>query len=115
MNKTIIQGKVTEVINSKAFVYKIETDSINGIMLWKVNSTKKLRVNDIVIVVGQLIHNEVYLNLSVEKGLIRDMRELVLEADIVEVKIFGQDYSTHFGGTNCQEDLDNAFDTHINW
>jgi len=111
MNKTIIQGEVTDIINPKAFIYKITTESLTGTMIYKVNSTKKLRKGDVVIVVGELIHNEIYLGINEENGLIRDSRELVLEADVVEIKGFG----THVGGMDCQEDLDNAFETHINW
>lgn len=110
MNKTIIQGEVTDILNPKGFVYKVTTENLTGTMIYKINSTKKLRKGDIVIVIGQLIHNELYLGISEESGLIRDSRELVLEADIVEIKSFG----SHIGGENCQEDLDFAFESHIN-
>lgn len=111
MNKTIIQGEVTDILNPKGFVYKVTTESLTGTMIYKINSTKKLRKGDVVIVIGQLIHNINYLDISEENGLIRDSRELVIEADIVEIKSFG----SHIGGIDCQEDLNNAFETHINW
>jgi len=88
MNKTIIYGEVIKTLNKKRCIYKVKTNSFSGDMIYKVNSTKSLKVGHKVIVVGQLIHNINYLDLADEKGLIRDNRELVLEADIVEIKSF---------------------------
>ena len=89
MNKTIIYGEVIKTINKKRCIYLVKTNSFSGDMIYKVNSTKKLRIKDKVIIVGQLIHNINYLDLiddKEQKGLIRDNRELVLEADVVEIK-----------------------------
>jgi hypothetical protein len=109
MNKVIIQGKVIDTIDKKKFIYKVQSESLTGTMIYKVNSTKKLRKDDIVIFVGELIHNETYRGISEENGLIRDMRELVVEACVVEIKGFG----THFGGIDSEEDLENAFENHV--
>ena len=81
-------------------------------MIYKVNSTKSLKVKHKVIVVGQLIHNINYLDLTEGKehrGLIRDNRELILEADVVEIKSFelGNLEDTE------KEAVDNAFERYI--
>ena len=112
MNKTIIYGEVIKTINKNRCIYLVKTNSFSGDMIYKVNSTKKLRIKDKVIVVGQLIHNINYLDLSddtEQKGLIRDNRELILEADFVEIK------STELGNLESteKEAVDNAFDIHI--
>jgi len=112
MNKTIIYGEVIKTINKKGGIYLVKTNSFSGDMIYKVNSTKKLRIKDKVIIVGQLIHNINYLDLSdakEQKGLIRDNRELILEADFVEIK------STELGNLESTEKgaVDNAFDSHI--
>lgn len=109
MNKVIIQGKVIDTLDKRKLIYKVQSESLMGTMIYKVNSTKILRKDDIVIIVGEFIHNEVYLGISEENGLIRDMRELVVEAHVVEIKGFG----THFGGVDSEEDLEMAFENHV--
>ena len=112
MNKTIIYGEVIKTVNKKRCVYLIKTNSFSGDMIYKVNSTKSLKVKHKVIVVGQLIHNINYLDLTEGKehrGLIRDNRELILEADVVEIKSFelGNLEDTE------KEAVDNAFERFI--
>ena len=109
MNKIVIYGEVIKTINKKRCVYKVKTNSFSGYMIYKVNSTKTLKVGYKVVIVGQLIHSINYLDLADEKGLIRDNRELVLEADVVEIK------STELGNLEDteKEAVDNAFDSHI--
>jgi len=112
MNKVIIQGTVSDIIDIKQCIYKVTTESLTGTMIYKVISTKPLRKDDNVIVVGELIHNINYLGIHEANGLVRDIRELVLEADIVEIKSFGQyDYSEY----SDKVDLENAFDNHISY
>ena len=109
MNKTIIYGEVIKTLNKKRCVYKVKTNSFSGDMIYKVNSTKTLKVGYKVAIIGQLIHNINYLDLPEHRGLIRDNRELVLEADIVEIKSFE---TSNLENTE-KEVVDNAFDSHI--
>ena len=109
MNKTIIYGEVIETLNKKQCIYKVKVNSFSGDMFYKVISTKTLKVGYKVVIVGQLIHNISYLDLSEEIGLVRDIRELVLEADVVEIKSFES-----FNLEDTEEGIiNNAFDNFV--